>query len=264
MWVADSGNSRALEFPTPFSTNEAANLVIGQSSFTTGTADLSSTALDDPLYLAIDSGGNLWVSDFANNRVLEYAASLSTGEAASLVLGQSTFTSSGHSVTSTGLYELDGLAFDASGNIWVADYSNNRVLEYTTSSSTTTTSSTTSSTTSTTTTTTPPPGPPPTLVDGSITWTTPTYLGLVYIYPASVAINGKPFSSTFYESLYAQFQLIPGLPYAGYYQGTFGAISSCQPGSSVTITATVGGITKSATGICPNAGSTSSITMSFP
>ena len=100
-------------------------------------------------------------------------------------------------------------------------------------------------------------------VYGNVTWTTPTYQGFQYIFPASVAINGKQFSATFYESLYAQFQLIPSLPYAGFYGGTFGAISGCQQGATITLTATVNGVTKSASGLCPAAGNTTSINMSF-
>ncbi|MHB2035615.1 MAG: ice-binding family protein [Nitrososphaerales archaeon] len=114
-----------------------------------------------------------------------------------------------------------------------------------------------SGTTSTTTT------PPPSLVDGSITWTTATYQGSQYIFPASVAINGKQFSTTFYESIFAQYELVPGEPYAGYYSGSFGAISGCQPGSTITITATVNGVTESASGLCPAEGATSVISLVF-
>ena len=103
----------------------------------------------------------------------------------------------------------------------------------------------------------------PTLVQGQVTWTTPTVTTFQYIYSASVAINGKQFSSTFYESLFAQYSLTPGMPYAGYYSGSFGAISGCQPGSTITITATVNGVTKSASGPCPAPGATSGISLSF-
>ena len=47
----------------------------------------TSTGLDTPNGLAFDSSGNLWVADSSNNRVLEYKAPFTTGEAASLVLG---------------------------------------------------------------------------------------------------------------------------------------------------------------------------------
>ena len=94
LWVVDTGNSRVLEYKTPFSTGEAASLVIGQSSFTSSDfADTNSTGLSYPTGLAFDSGGNLWVADQGNDRVLEYKAPFSTHEAASLVIGQPSFTS---------------------------------------------------------------------------------------------------------------------------------------------------------------------------
>lgn len=136
LWVADSSGNRILEYTAPFSTGEAASVVIGQSSFTSLASATTSTGLDVPNGLAFDSGGNLWVVDSYNNRVLEYKAPLSTGEAASLVIGQSNFTGSVSATTATGLNSPQGLAFDSSGNLWIADLQNDRVLEYTTPFST--------------------------------------------------------------------------------------------------------------------------------
>jgi sugar lactone lactonase YvrE len=147
LWVVDFRQSRVLEFTTPFSTHEAASLVIGQPSFTsrdcafTSTCAASPTNLFDPNALAFDSSGNLWVADGDNNRVLEYAAPFSTHEAASLVIGQSSFTSSVAATTSTGLSSPEALTFDSGGNLWVADSSNSRVLQF--GGSVTTTTSTT-------------------------------------------------------------------------------------------------------------------------
>jgi sugar lactone lactonase YvrE len=131
LWVADQNNNRVLEYKAPFSTHEAASLVIGQSGFTGSAAATSSTGLSGPTGLAFDSSGNLWVVDNGNSRVLEYSTPFSTGEGAALVIGQSSFTSSDYSDTnSTGLSYPTGLAFDSGGNLWVADQENDRVLEY--------------------------------------------------------------------------------------------------------------------------------------
>lgn len=50
------------------------------------------------------------------------------------MLGQSNFTSSvttpQFNPTSTGLNQPTGLAFDSSGNLWVADWVDGRVLQY--------------------------------------------------------------------------------------------------------------------------------------
>jgi sugar lactone lactonase YvrE len=165
LWAVDFRQSRVLEYTTPFSTHEAAALAIGQTSFTsrecafTSTCAANSTNLFDPNAVAFDSGGNLWVADGDNNRVLEYSAPFSTHEAAALVLGQSSLTGHEAATTQTGLSAPEGLAFDSGHKLWVADYGNSRVLQYggaavTTSTSTTSTSTTSTSTTSTSTTTT--------------------------------------------------------------------------------------------------------------
>jgi sugar lactone lactonase YvrE len=131
LWVADQNNNRVLEYGAPFSTHEAATLVIGQSSFTSSGTATTSTGLSGPTGLAFDSSGNLWVVDMGNSRVLEYKTPFSTGEAATLVIGQASFTSSDYSTTnSTNLSYATGLAFDSSGNLWVADQGDNRVVEY--------------------------------------------------------------------------------------------------------------------------------------
>jgi hypothetical protein len=100
-------------------------------------------------------------------------------------------------------------------------------------------------------------------VDGNVIWYNPTVQGTEYVYPASVAINGVQFSATFYESLAPQYLPVRGLLYAGYYSGTFAAISGCQPGASITITATVNGVTESATGTCPAVGSALVVSLVF-
>jgi sugar lactone lactonase YvrE len=138
LWVADANNARVLEFTTPFSSHEAASLVIGQTSLTALVIATTptQTGLYFPTAIAFDSSGNLWVADYYNNRVLEYTPSFSTDEAASLVIGQSSFTTNTYATSQNGLGTPYGLAFDSSGNLWVVDHGNNRVLEYTPSFST--------------------------------------------------------------------------------------------------------------------------------
>jgi uncharacterized protein (TIGR03437 family) len=133
LWVADAQNNRVLEYTYPFSTGQAASLVIGQPNFTTNTqpAPPTATSLGSPIWITFDSFGNLWVSDGENNRVLEYTRPFSTGEAASLVIGQSSFTGDAAATTATGVSTPSGIVFDSFGNLWLADRGNNRVLEYT-------------------------------------------------------------------------------------------------------------------------------------
>ncbi len=63
--------------------------------------------------------------------MLEYVPPFSSGMDATLALGQLSLTSGSSSAPSaTTLSHPSGLAFDTSGNLWVADYWNNRVLKF--------------------------------------------------------------------------------------------------------------------------------------
>ena len=158
LYVADSLNDRVLEYNAPLSTDYTADTVFGQGgSFTSDvcdydTVDGSSTAVDlcSPAGVAVDGSGNLYVADFANSRVLEYNTPLTTGVTANLVFGQGgSFTSDGCNYdvpgsnidgsTANDLCRPAGVAVDGSGNLYVADKVNNRVLEYNTPLTTDTT-----------------------------------------------------------------------------------------------------------------------------
>jgi sugar lactone lactonase YvrE len=130
LWVADYGNSRVLKYVPPFATGMNASLVIGQPDFTTTGGTTSSTGLAFPYYIAFDGSGNLWLTDTGNSRVLKYVPPFTTGMAASLVIGQTDFVSSGRVTTASGLDFPEGIAFDRAGNLWIGDTFNNRVLEY--------------------------------------------------------------------------------------------------------------------------------------
>jgi secreted PhoX family phosphatase len=138
LWVADTGNSRVLEFAPPFSTGMAASIELGQpagdafTSFGPNTGGISSSSLSAPKALTFDSSGNLWIADSDNNRVLEYVPPFANGMAATIVIGQGDFThgaqNEGSSLAANTLSVPYGLSFDGRGNLIVGDNQNNRVL----------------------------------------------------------------------------------------------------------------------------------------
>jgi len=146
LWVSDSGDSRIVEFTAPFSTDENASLVLGEPTLAVGavggTVPASQTNLNAPGGLTFDSSGNLWVADSGFDRVIEFKAPFSDGEAASAVLGQDNYTAKefpnepgcppncGQPTAAT-LYGPNDVAFDSSGNLWVADRNDHRVSEFT-------------------------------------------------------------------------------------------------------------------------------------
>jgi sugar lactone lactonase YvrE len=73
-----------------------------------------------PVAMAIDHSGNLYLVDFAGNRVVEATPSGS------------------QTVIASGFNQPRGVAVDGAGNVYVADYGNNRVVETTAAGITTT------------------------------------------------------------------------------------------------------------------------------
>ncbi len=130
LWVTDTFNNRALEFKPPFANGMAASVAIGQADFVSGGAATTANGLSFPTGVVFDSAGNLWIADTDNNRVLQFKPPFANGMSASLVLGQTDFTSQTLATTQNGLSGPFGIAFDSNGNLGVADTGNNRTLGF--------------------------------------------------------------------------------------------------------------------------------------
>ena len=135
LWVADRGANRVLEFPSPLSTGEAAFTVIGQNNYTSGIPDagtwvVNQHGLNFPNGIAF-LGQNLWVADTQNNRTLEFVPIPGmNGVDATVVLGQPDFMTDTSALTRNGENTPYAIAADAKGNLWVADHTNCRGLQY--------------------------------------------------------------------------------------------------------------------------------------
>jgi hypothetical protein len=136
LFVADTENARVLLFAPPFSNGMNASVVFGQPDFVSphnqnnqGGATAANT-LCYPRGLATDSSGNLYVADDCNNRVVRYSPPFASNMNATLVLGQSSFTANGAATTQVGLRSPKAVAVDGAGNVYVAEYNNNRVTRF--------------------------------------------------------------------------------------------------------------------------------------
>ena len=121
LWVSNTDNNTITEFTsTQLSDGGQQNGNITLSS--------SSNSIDEPMGIAFDSSGDLWVANYGNSTITEFVStSLSSSGSPSPSV---TLSSSGNSID-----EPMGIAFDSSGDLWVANYGNSTITEFTSPSS---------------------------------------------------------------------------------------------------------------------------------
>ncbi|USN96647.1 MAG: hypothetical protein H6797_00380 [Candidatus Nomurabacteria bacterium] len=135
LYIADTNNNRVLIYTSQITySGQDADLVLGQTSMTTNSARTAANGFAAPEGIVVNTNTNqLAIADRDNNRVLIWSSSpLSNGQAASFVLGHSSFTSASFGVSSALMHSPQGVTFDNNnGRLYVADSENNRVLVWT-------------------------------------------------------------------------------------------------------------------------------------
>lgn len=123
LYIADKGNHRVRRMDTDgVLTTIAGNGAPGFSG-DGGPARLAS--LRSPSGLALDSAGNLYISDTDNHRIRRVS---SNGTITTIAgTGQGTYSGDGGAAVSASLYLPEGLAIDGAGNLYIADLGNNRI-----------------------------------------------------------------------------------------------------------------------------------------
>lgn len=156
LYVGDFDNNRVLKYIKPFETDTVADEVWGQADFSgvwcnrvVGSATNRYAGLGKPQNntfcfrspfnkafgtgVDIDAGGNLWVTDSTNHRVLRFSKDTTTGvisKTADLVLGQPDFTSFNGGSALNQMYSPVAIRVATSGKVYVADSINNRILVF--------------------------------------------------------------------------------------------------------------------------------------
>jgi sugar lactone lactonase YvrE len=120
LYIADAGNNRIRKVDTNgIITTVAGN---GRSFFSGDGGAATNASLYAPFGVAFDAFGNLYIADYYNNCIRK----VDTNGIITTVAGHGT-NGDGGAATNASLYNPSGLAFDASGNLFIADRGNNRI-----------------------------------------------------------------------------------------------------------------------------------------
>ena len=120
IYVGEEASNRVQKFPAGSTSATNGTIVAGGNGGGSGT-----NATSAPLGLHVDASGNLYVTDFNNNRVEEFPSGSTSATNGTTIAGEPT--------SGTTAYQLHGptaSCFDASGYLYVADYYNNRIQRF--------------------------------------------------------------------------------------------------------------------------------------
>src|SRR3989344_3804853 len=144
LFLAEYRTNRVLVFnvaPGTIANGMNASFVLGQTSFTSSTTATTQSGISGPGAVAYDATHTrLFTGEYNNQRVLVYDVATSTianGMDASYVLGKPDFTTATGGTSATSTKNITGLKYDADNDrLFVADYTNNRILAFNVASGT--------------------------------------------------------------------------------------------------------------------------------
>ncbi len=129
IYIADFINNRIREVvlsPTPTLVTIAGS---GMAGFSGDGASPAGAQLAGPLGVALDPFGNLYIADSLNNRIRMVTAGANPTITTVVGNGTAGFSGDGGSPLSAQLSYPTGVAFDASGNLYIADSQNHRIRQ---------------------------------------------------------------------------------------------------------------------------------------
>jgi sugar lactone lactonase YvrE len=121
VYVADEGGHQVRKVSGGNITTVAGTGVVGYSG---DGGQATSAQLNGPVGIALDAQGNLYISDRDNHRIRKVSGGIITTVAGTGVQG---YSGDGGQATSAQINSVYGIALDAQGNLYLADYGGNRV-----------------------------------------------------------------------------------------------------------------------------------------
>src|SRR5579871_538226 len=122
VYVADTGNRRVRKIDT---TGKITTIAGGGGGFSGDGGPAVGAGFSNPSGIAVDSAGNVYISDSGNSRIRK----VDTSGIVTTFAGNGTagFSGDGGAPTSASLNNPQGLALDAQGALYIADWLNNRI-----------------------------------------------------------------------------------------------------------------------------------------
>ena len=123
LYIADQNNNRVRIVNTAGIINTFAGN--GTSGYSGDGGQATAAELYGPRGVTIDAAGNIYITDYENNRIRV----VNTAGIIRTIAGNGTggYAGDGAAATAAELNYPEGVACDASGNLYIADYSNNRI-----------------------------------------------------------------------------------------------------------------------------------------
>jgi sugar lactone lactonase YvrE len=120
IYVLDQGNNRIQKFPPGSTSITGGTTVVGGNGSGSGL-----NQFNRPYGFTIDAAGNIYVADSYNHRVRKFAAGSTSSSYGTIVAG-----GNGQGSGATQLNTPTDVAFDAAGNMFVADFANHRIQKF--------------------------------------------------------------------------------------------------------------------------------------